>query len=482
MFRHKVLILAVASLFTTPAWATFENELIQAVRHLAERVAQLEAANKRLEAALGRATRATAGNNTPEQPRAETNPGTHTTATAKPDEPDLEPEGPRISGALTMVGQRAVKGAARGRDDSQLNYRADLEVEIPTGTLDKLTGLSQGRFYAHLRAGQGAGLEPGHEIPPLLSATPNSTAFYLTNAEDASPILAQAWYQLNWPLGPSGSGTAQRLEFTLGKIDLFGFFDQNSVGDDESESFMNNVFVHNPLLDSGGGIGADNYGFAPGLILTYATGIPDTNRWTFSAGLFGAGHGAGFQTSFRKPLTIAQAAYSGNFLNQPGNWRLYAWTNGRTTPYANPFASTEERHSGWGLSLDQRAAPHLDLFARYGQAMAGRVKIQRAFTLGAQLGGHAWDRDADRLGLAYAQLSPSKGFEAAAPGIDANADGVPDFGFAPDGAEKTVELFYAWQVNETFQLTPSWQWIGRPAGNSSAGPVSILGLRAKASF
>ena len=34
---------------------------------------------------------------------------------------------------------------------------------------------------------------------------------------------------------------------------------------DEGAQFLNNVFVHNPLLDSGGDIAADAYGFAPGV-------------------------------------------------------------------------------------------------------------------------------------------------------------------------------------------------------------------------
>lgn len=127
-------------------------------------------------------------------------------------------------------------------------------------------------------------------------------------------------------------------------------------------------------------------------------------------------------------------------------------------------------------------ARNLTLFARYGQSTRGRVKFDRAFTLGGRLGGYAWGRPHDRIGLAFGWLDSSSEFRAAAPTLDADADGRPDFGFTPGGAEKIAEFYYAWQVNDNLQLTPSWQWIGSPGGVESAEDVSILGLRAKAAF
>jgi hypothetical protein len=389
-------------------------------------------------------------------------------------------DGVTAGAAFTMVGQRATRGTADGRAESQLNYRADIEVEIPGDTFGKLAGIGDSRLFAHFRAGQGAGLA---RLNPTLTGTPNSIGFALNNSDDSAAILAQAWYQLGLPLDPGASGRLPRVEFTIGKIDLFGFFDQNDVADDESEGFLNNVFVHNPLLDSGGDIGADSYGFAPGAILSYTNDVNSVNRWKLSFGAFGAGSGAGFDSSFSRPLAIAQAEYTGRVLrNRPGTYRAYAWSNGRTVPFANEFDPTEERHSGWGLSLDQEVARYTSVFARYGQSTRGQVKFDRAFTLGAQMGGYRWGRAQDRVGLALGWLDPSEEFRAAAPGLDADGDGSPDFGFGPTGAETSVELFYAWQINKTFQLTPSWQLIGRPGGDAAAEDISIFSVRAKAAF
>jgi len=387
-----------------------------------------------------------------------------------------------VNASLTMVGQRALNGTTSGGDDSQLNYRGDLTVEVPLDSFGKLAGVGDSKLFAHLRAGQGAGLK---DLNPTLTATPNTTAFFLEqdNNVNSTVLLAQLWYQFGIPLARSSAGRLPRIEGTFGKVDVFGFFDQNAVADDETESFMNNVFVHNPLLDSGGDIGADSYGFAPGVVASYTTDINSVNRWKFSLGMFGSGAGSGFDTSFNQPLVMAQAEVTGRLLgNRPGTYRFYVWTNGQTTPFNDPEGSATQRHSGVGLSIDQEIARQFSLFARYGHSTTGQVQFKNSFTLGGQLGGMRWGRAEDRVGLAFGWLDPSKAFKAAAPTYDANGNGVPDFGFTPSGAETDIELYYAWQINKNLQLTPSFQWIDRPGGDSSASDISIIGLRAKAGF
>lgn len=337
-FTPKALLLA-AGLFTgLPALATVDEEaLLSELRRLAQRVEQLEAALEQTAREETRQRMAELADRVGDvEGRIQT-----LNRTSKVEE---ALEGVSVGAALTMVAQRPKSGGVDGVEDSQLSYRADVEVEVPGDALGRLAGLGDSRFFFHLRAGQGAGLEPGHELPPTLSATPNSTAFYLTNAEDASPILAQAWYQIGLPLAPRATGALPHLDLTLGKIDLFGFFDGNEVADDETEAFLNNAFVHNPLLDSGGDIGADSYGFSPGLILGLTHDVNSVSRWRLSLGLFGSGAGAGFQTSFTKPFLIGQAEYTGRLLrDRPGTWRAYAWSNGRATAFANEADAAVER-------------------------------------------------------------------------------------------------------------------------------------------
>lgn len=484
MQSNKLLMamLATAGLIAAPAKAAIDPEaLMQAYEKLLKRVEQLEAANKKLESALEQTASRQADNSQVEEMAERVEDiENRIVRLNKPRKVESALEGITAGASLTMVAQRALKGTATGKDESQLNYRADIEVEVPGDALGKLASFGDSKFFAHFRAGQGEGFG---SLNPTLTGTANSTTFQLANGDDSAAILAQAWYQLGIPLSESQSGRLGRVEATFGKMDMFGFFDTNEIADDESEGFLNNVFVHNPLLDSGGDIGADGYGFAPGLHLAYINDINSVNHWTFSLGLFGAGPGASFSKSFNRPFVIGQAEYTGRVLRGlPGTYRLYAWNNGQAIPFANEFDSSTERHSGFGLSFDQQVARHLTLFTRYGQSTKGQVKFDKAFTVGGQLGGYTWGRQHDRIGLAFGWLNPSSEFKAAAPTLDADADASLDFGFTPTGAEKQAELFYAWQVNDNFQLTPSLQWIGRPGGDGSADDIVVLGLRAKAAF
>jgi len=492
--RPLLRALVIAGLASClPAHAETEVQKLNAtVEKLLQRMEQLEAANKRLQSEVEQlsAEKAAAADASkqaspaaaaePGAPAGEAHASAQTAAAAdgapQPSKLEQALEGVSVGASVAMVSQRALEGTTQG-NKSQLNYRADVEVEIP---LAKVADVGESKLFFHIRAGQGEGLLFAY---PTLTATPNSTAFFLQNSDDSATLVGQAWYQFSHPLAAGASGAQPSLEATIGKIDLFGFFDQNTIADSETDAFLNNVFVHNPLLDSGGAIGGDSYGFQPGVIGSYASDADDKNHWKASVGVFASGAGASFSSSFNQPFVIGQLGYSGEGLHaRPGNYRLYAWTNGSFAAYNNEFASPTDRTSGIGLSLDQEVADGLTLFTRYGHAFDGEVRFDNAFTLGAQLTGARWGRENDRIGVAFGWLNTSSGFRAAAPTLDVDGDGVADIGYSPTGAEKDFELYYAWQLNPNLQLSPNLQWIGSPGGDPNAKDIWAIGLRAVAGF
>lgn len=363
--------------------------------------------------------------------------------------------------SLTTVAQKPF-GAID--NSSQLNYRGDAFVSLP---LEPVGDVEQ-RVFAQFRIGQGAGL---NGLP--LFARPNATAFRLDGSlrpDDSVALLAQAWYQADIPLPLGGfkPRSKQMLQVNFGKMDPFVFFDQNAAAGDETRQFTNSVFVHNPLLDAGGDIGVDANGFTPGMRLSYydAGSKPDT--WRLSLGLFGAGKdGANYERTLAKPLLMLQAETEQRlFGGLAGNYRLYAWRN----PQAGHFdqAITDpERHSGWGISADQRLGDGVTLFGRYGQQMQGHVPFDRALTVGAEFSGSYWNRGGDSIGLAGGLLRTSQDYRAAR-----------NLG----GNEQVAELYYRYRINKQFELSPNFQYIGKPAGDDSADAIKILGLRAQISY
>ncbi len=457
--RALPLLALVASFAASPAFSTdlvqpAGADVARLLQSLQDRLSRLEARNAELERRLAEPAKV------PESVSARLEDvETEVLSLSRKPDPLEKFDGVAVGASLIMVAQHAKGGAVSA---TELSTRADIEVELPGGSI----GQAEGKIFAHFRAGDGDGVD-GAATPPGAFATSNATVFGNIN----SPVLMQAWYQLDIPVG-AASGNLGRVELTAGKIDPFAFFDGNNIADDESEGFMNLAFVHNPLLDAGGDIGVGTHGASPGVRIAYVSDVNGGNNITASLGVFGTSNGisagADYLDSFSKPLTIAQLEYAGkSWPGLDGAYRIYAWNNGRAEDQIN---TGEEKHAGWGISLDQQVAAHTTLFARYGHSTKGNLNFDRAYTLGAQLDGGAWGREGDRIGLAYGALSTSSEYRIAGSG-----------GVATSGSEKIYELFYAWQANESLQVTPSLQFIDNPAG-SGADDLTVWGLRAKLAY
>ncbi len=384
-------------------------------------------------------------------------------------------EGISAGVGLTLMAQGLTDTPAGEGKDSELNYRGDVTVSLPGGTL----GAAEGFIFTHFRMGQGLGLEnPGGAFASL-----NSTSFQRpgSKASDSTVLLAQAWYQLNVPLPLGGNPDLSRrhVEFNFGKMDPFVFFDQNAIADDETRGFVNQAFVHNPLLDVGGDVGVDEFGFTPGMRLAYINDFYKPQQYGLSLGVFGSGEGASFSDSLKTPFVILQAETEQRiFGGLAGNYRLYAWRNGR----AEDFDGTVTAHSGVGISLNQQVADYATLFLRAGWQTQGKVAFDRTLTLGGEWGGSYWGRGADALGIALGWLKVSDEFSKASLTLDADGDGTPDFGYRADGSEQIAEIYYRYRLNGQFELSPNLQYVRTPGGNGSASDMTALGLRAQLSF
>ncbi|MCX7150531.1 MAG: carbohydrate porin [Rhodocyclales bacterium] len=478
---RKVIAVAMATAMATPAMAADDEmaALKAEFKRLAERIETLERHNKEMEKGL-------ATNRISEsEPELATRLKAvefQTLSMQKQARQISALEDITVGASLTGVLQKVMQsgtpgggagGTATGGGESRASYRGDISVTLPGGKMGDIDG----KIFTHFRLGQGTGVP----LRRTYTSTVNTTAFQTNaGADDSFAILAQGWYQLAVPLPRDGikANSKERLNLTFGKIDPFVFFDQNAAADDESAKFLNNVFVHNPLLDSGGGVRADAYGFAPGAIVQYGNAHEKGSEWGLSLGVFGSGPGANFSNSLAGPFVIAQAQTATRFNYLPGNYRAYLWQNGRGNGYDN----VERRHSGIGISADQKVTDELTLFGRYGHQLKGQVRFDRALTLGTELSGSRWGRGADSFGVALGALRTSEKFRNDSLTIDANADGTPDFGYQASGWEKQLELYYRFKVNSRFELSPDIQLIQGPAADGAGGTIKVFGLRARIGF
>lgn len=391
-------------------------------------------------------------------------------------------DGIKVSAALSTVLQHA-SGLPQGTTGAggQLNYRADVTVELPLAAIGNI----EHKVFAHVRMGQGQGLNAPFANLGHFASAPNAVAFRASgaNPDDSVAILGQAWYQAAIPLPFGGFKPYSRetLELTFGKMDIFGFFDQNTAAGDESKQFLNSVFVHNPLLDAGGEIGVDRNGFQPGFVSAYVNKSDKAQPWRLSLGVFGAGDkGSNYQKSLTTPLLMAQAEKQLRlFGGLPGNYRAYAWSRSQGTEIDGISTG---KHSGIGFSLDQRVGDGVNVFARYGQLIKGQLPFDKALSVGSEINGSYWGRAADAIGIAGSWLKASSAYRQLGGSGDLDGDGVADFTFTPNGAEKVAEIYYRYRIAPQFEITPDFQWISRPGGNAGAAAVKVLGLRANIAY
>lgn len=489
--RGALHAIALACLLSigAPAAAADAAPTAADFRKLLERVEQLERRNRELESRLDGAGSADARLKALEQAQQQTDKALATERLSEK-EPELVTrlkavefqtlemqkqarqiealEGVTVGAGITAVVQQIDgRGSAGGLRESRANYRGDVAVTLPGGSL----GNAEGKVFAQFRFGQGTGVG----LRPTYTSTVNTTAFETAaGPDDSFAILAQAWYQLTVPLPLDGfkPHSRQRLEINVGKMDPFVFFDQNAIADDETTRFMNNALVHNPLLDSGSGVGIDAYGFTPGARLAWVDSTSGTQPWGASIGVFGSGPAANFSGSLGKPFVIAQLEATRRFFTGlPGNYRLYAWRNGRASDFTGATAS----QAGWGASIDQRIDDDWTLFSRLGRNVSGRVRFDRALTIGAETDGSRWMRAADAVGVGLAFMQTSSAWRAA------TADGT-FVGYAADGAERVAEVYYRYRLNERIEISPDLQWIQRPGADGRAATTTAFGLRAKVGF
>jgi hypothetical protein len=391
-------------------------------------------------------------------------------------------DGIKVGASLATVAQTA-SGLPKGIDNgtSQLNYRADISVEVP---LEPIGDIDH-KVFAHLRVGQGLGLNAAFSNLGHFASAPNALAFRASgmNPDDSVTILGQAWYQAAIPLPFLGFKPYSRetLEVTFGKMDIFGFFDQNAGGGDEGKQFLNSVFVHNPMLDAAGEVGVDANGFQPGFVVSYLNWFNKPEPWRVSVGVFGAGdRGSNYQRSLTSPLLMVQAEKQLKlFGGLTGNYRIYGWNRSE----AANFDGSKAKHTGVGVSVDQRVGDGVTVFGRYGKLVQGELPFNQAITAGVQFNGSYWGRAADALGFATAWLESGKAYRGApVTGWLDDAQTRAAFTYLPQGAEKVSEIFYRFRVSPQFELSPDFQYITNAGGNSDAKAITVFALRANISY
>ena len=329
-----------------------------------------------------------------------------------------------LSGQMTGVFQSSV--GLKRRDRSAVVGRGDLVFSFRIG--DNTTAVID------LEATGGDGLDPKITTLTGLNGVAGSTGDRVR--------FRQAWVEHSF--------FSDILLFTIGKIDLGNYFDNNAAANDESSQFLSGAFVgaHALSLPYAG----------PGARLQLKLGEPL---------VLGIGYGSGNVDEDGIPtgadildhgFSIVEIDYKLNLGGLEGNYRVYGAIDAALPD--NGIKLKQKNACSYGVSIDQQVTDKLTLFGRYAQRESSVYLTNRSWSAGLQYTGLISSRSNDVTAVAYGQISGQK----------------------LEAQEKLLEWYYKIQVMEKIAISPAVQYIITPQGDRTRENVVVLGLRSQVYF
>ena len=328
---------------------------------------------------------------------------------------DAENHNVRLGINATLATQVARQNRGATTDASGHTY------QLASADLFFTAGVAQNTvFFADLVGLSGA--PPDAEIPSITLL--NSYTARLVRQNEIN--VREAWLRTEL--------LSQRLGLVAGRLDLTNYFDRNAAANDETTQFLSDALVNNPALGlavNGTGV-VGVYDSKNGLAFKLGFQQSNPNATSLSDSIYTLGEIDYVATPFRLP---------------EGNYRLWYRVNNGV-----------QRRSALGASLDQKLAPAVTLFGRYGSAEvdAGRNHF---YSAGVQLRTGFIVNPADIWGIGYAQTNLASGPK-----------------------EKLMEGYYNFGLTERLRLSFHLQHVLDSERGADKFGYFLPGVRLQASF
>jgi high affinity Mn2+ porin len=283
-----------------------------------------------------------------------------------------------------------------------------------------------------------------------------------------------------------------RLSFTVGRVFLPDFIDNNAYADEPRTGFLNWAIWAAGAFD----FPADQPGYSWGAFAElnqkdwavragYLLMPKVSNSNYFDPDVFGRG----------EYLLETELRYS--LLSHPGKLRLIGWVNSAYSgsyadTLANPsldldISQTRQGRFKYGAvaNFEQSISDQFGLFSRLSwnngkTEIMSFTDIDASASFGGVLKGTMWSRPDDTVGIAGAinALSPEHRAFISAGGLGILiGDGALNY-----QTERILETYYSLALMKQTTLTFDYQFIMNPAYNADRGPVSIFSARFHSDF
>jgi high affinity Mn2+ porin len=292
----------------------------------------------------------------------------------------------------------------------------------------------------------------------------------------------------------SGSRTANRLVFTVGKFSVTDIFDTNKYAHDPKNDFMNWALIDTATFD----YAADAWGYTYGAAAEWYQG-----GWTFRGGIFDQStipNSADLDPTFAQFQWVGEIERRYQLWGEPGKLAVTGFlTRARMGTFTDAIALAQatggtpdlaavreyRSRGGVSLNLEQQITEELGVFARAGFANGDIepfdfIDVDRTAAAGLSLNGKQWGRPDDTIGLA----GIINGITAVHEQFlnDGGLGILVGDGMLPHpGPEQIIETYYELPVS-FLKLTLDYQFIVNPGYNEDRGPASVISARLHTQF
>ena len=289
-----------------------------------------------------------------------------------------------------------------------------------------------------------------------------------------------------------GKVDVSRLSFTVGRVFVPDFIDNNAYADEPRTGFLNWSIWAAGAFD----FPADQPGYSWGAFAEL-----NQKDWAVRTGylLMPKESNSNYfdQNVPNRGEYLLETELRYSLLSHPGKLRLIGWVNSAYSgsyaeTLANPdfnldITQTRQRRMKYGAvaNIEQSLSDELGLFSRLSwnngkTEIMAFTDIDASASFGGVLKGNSWGRPDDRIGVAGAVNGLSADHRAF---IAAGGTGI----LIGDGAlnyrrEKVLKSYYSIALQKKTTLTIDYQLITNPAYNADRGPVSIFSARLHSEF
>jgi high affinity Mn2+ porin len=290
----------------------------------------------------------------------------------------------------------------------------------------------------------------------------------------------------------------QRIEFTMGKMGLVDFFDNNAVGSDSHLQFTNWAIDNNGAYD----YAANTRGYTIAAILSY-TG--PTFEVRFGEALMPTvANGIDLEADLRRaraenlelewkpqwfqglethirPLAYLNHANMGDYGQAIAGYQNHV----DPVPDITQYRHQDSLKQGFGINAEQTLPANFRAFFRAGwneghKESFAYTEMNSTLSFGADLSGDAWGRKEDRIGSAFeiGGISSKHREYLALGGLGfILGDGGLNYGH-----EAVSETYYTAHVVSGLYMAVQLSFINNPGYNRDRGPVVVPGVRAHVDF